>query len=230
MQYLTIDYWKDLAADIDFSDEETRRSAIKVGAAGALLALALIISFRAAGAGRPGQMHDIFAALSLEDVNAVREALESDDDAVHATDVEGNTPLHVAASYGSAPIVAALLDNGADADARNRSGLTPLAMAVREASKPVDVVQVLLARGARPDVSLPEGQTLLHVAARTPNLDPRVITLLAGSRTAPASTQLAARDASGRTPLELAVQNGDAKAAAAFRRIADGAASASARQ
>lgn len=48
---------------------------------------------------------------------------------VNARDKTGHTPLHVAAAYGTIPMVQLLLEHGSDVMARNERGLTPLAIA-----------------------------------------------------------------------------------------------------
>ncbi len=48
---------------------------------------------------------------------------------VHATDLEGNTPLHLAIQHLN--VVQTLLDYGADANALNDEGYTPLMLIQR---------------------------------------------------------------------------------------------------
>lgn len=56
------------------------------------------------------------------------------------------TPLHVAAKWGKANMVALLLDRGANIEAKTRDGLTPLHCAARSGHE--QVVDMLLERGA----------------------------------------------------------------------------------
>jgi truncated hemoglobin YjbI len=58
------------------------------------------------------------------------------------------TPLHQAARRGYAPVVAALLDHGANIEARDAKGQTPLRRAVN--CRQLPVVQLLIQRGANP--------------------------------------------------------------------------------
>eukprot|EP01065_Artemidia_motanka_P034998 TRINITY_DN42965_c0_g1_i1.p1 TRINITY_DN42965_c0_g1~~TRINITY_DN42965_c0_g1_i1.p1 ORF type:complete len:1568 (+),score=432.02 TRINITY_DN42965_c0_g1_i1:81-4784(+) len=61
----------------------------------------------------------------LEDMLSV-----SDDRAVAASDYDGRTPLHIAASLGFTDVARLLLDAGADVNARDFAGVTPLREAV----------------------------------------------------------------------------------------------------
>jgi ankyrin repeat protein len=75
---------------------------------------------------------------------------------VSAADNEGNTPLHVAASFGNLVACRYLAHHGAEIDARNASGHTPLwrALAVADESLPTygNPVSFLLDSGAEFDV------------------------------------------------------------------------------
>jgi ankyrin repeat protein len=51
---------------------------------------------------------------------------------VRAVDSNGNTALHAAASLGMDTVIQSLVDSGADINAKNKSGRTPLAMARRD--------------------------------------------------------------------------------------------------
>lgn len=53
---------------------------------------------------------------------------------VDARDDRGNTPLHAAARAGNRQAVRLLLEHGGDADALDKSGLTPLALALHQCS------------------------------------------------------------------------------------------------
>jgi ankyrin repeat protein len=70
---------------------------------------------------------------------------------VDAPTSSGATALHLASAAGSVPIVSALLDHQANIEAREREwGQTPLMFAA--SADRADVVNVLLARGAKPSV------------------------------------------------------------------------------
>ncbi|RNF22691.1 putative huntingtin interacting protein (HIP) [Trypanosoma conorhini] len=107
---------------------------------------------------------------------------------VNVRDTHGATPLHTAVARVSptdgdgdgdvAPVLAAegpnnliiafLLDNGADVNAHNTAGETPLMIAA--ATQNIAVVRILLAHGADPSLRDDLGNTVLHHAARHPHV------------------------------------------------------------
>jgi cytohesin len=72
------------------------------------------------------------------------------------------TPLHQAARRGSSSVAAALLDHGANIDARDGKGQTPLRRAVN--CRQLPLVQLLVRRGANPRAEDNRGVTPLDVA------------------------------------------------------------------
>lgn len=81
---------------------------------------------------------------------------------VNARDTFGQTPLHIAAYVGNAPLVDFLLKKGADADLADRNGRSPLHLAARRDHQ--KVVQLLMARGAQVNRKDIKGLTPLHLA------------------------------------------------------------------
>ena len=96
----------------------------------------------------------LFASINRGDFAAVQSSLDRGED-VHSKDPSGNSVLHQAATQGVVELGAFLIRYGADVNAVNGDGQTPLDFA-RSASKP-EFEQLLLAYGARsgtvPDVS-----------------------------------------------------------------------------
>jgi ankyrin repeat protein len=82
-----------------------------------------------------------------------------------ATAAASAGPLEDAAKSGDAEHARQLLDQGADPNERDGSGLTALHRAV--AARHHDVVALLVARGADVNLSTERGGTPLHVAAAT---------------------------------------------------------------
>jgi ankyrin repeat protein len=126
----------------------------------------------------------------------------------------GCTPLHLAARDGRVDMVQLLIERGADMNARNDRGATPLHYAAN--SRPVAIF--LLESKADPNARDNTGRTPLHWAARVGDMP--VITLLTAR-----GAQPNARDARGRTPLHDAALAGMTEAAQELlRRGADVAA------
>jgi hypothetical protein len=94
----------------------------------------------------------------------------------------GATALHYCARRNHVPVAAVLLDHGADVNARDRQGATPLMQAVVGTWAPPEyyrgdpgvshqeVVALLLRRGADPNLAMEEGRTPLTSVANSPTL------------------------------------------------------------
>jgi ankyrin repeat protein len=120
--------------------------------------------------------------------------VERDRSCVRLLGLRGQTLLHDAALVGEAELAAVLIRSGADPDAREAEGHTPLYRASTG-----DVARVLLAAGATADVaSGPTGGTALHQAARRGYVSVAQALLDHGAT-------IDARDAKKQTPLRRAV-------------------------
>ena len=128
--------------------------------------------------------------------------------------VDGWTALHLACSRGNARIVAALLEADASGDTVNVDdgfGCTPLVLA--SAGGHEGAVRALLARGALLDRKSRNGWTALHWAAQN-----RKAGVLGQLCAAPgAAAALAMRTVEGRTPLAIALANGECACSAVLR-------------
>ena len=89
------------------------------------------------------------------------------------------TPLMLAASYGPIEAVRVLLDAGANVNAKDVRGMTPLIFAVSSEVQDPELVKMLLARGARVEERSKAGETALDWAGKF-NRRP-VLALLGGS-------------------------------------------------
>ncbi|KAL4715914.1 hypothetical protein ACJJTC_013214 [Scirpophaga incertulas] len=110
------------------------------------------------------------------------------------------TPLHVAASLGSASCMKLLLDAGADVRAALGPGkATALHLAAEDGH--AECARLLLDHGARIDWPNLRGQTPLHLAALAQSVE--VVELLVSRR-----ANVKARDGDGRSPLHGAIVRG----------------------
>jgi ankyrin repeat protein len=123
------------------------------------LGLALVcFSLRAAEPPNPAP--DLFAAIRSHDMRTLG-ALLLGDAAISSRDPMGNTPLHAAALCGYSTAVSVLLRHGAEVNATNNAGATPLLYGAHHAG----IVRDLLAHAADPNIPSINGQTPLLAAA-----------------------------------------------------------------
>ncbi|HKR62373.1 MAG TPA: ankyrin repeat domain-containing protein [Thermoanaerobaculia bacterium] len=95
---------------------------------------------------------DLFTAVRAGDLASVAEILKRNPEAATARDANGATALHYAAEAGERGIVAALLDAGADINARDLAfGATPAGWAIeylrkRGALLGIEIADAIFAR------------------------------------------------------------------------------------
>jgi ankyrin repeat protein len=123
----------------------------------------------------PEPQLDVFEAAALGRTYRVVE-LVSADPALAAGYHEGDgfTPLHLAAYFGGAVVVRALLDAGADPDApaRSAAGMRALHSAAATGGRgDVEVARLLLDAGADVNARQHGGYTALHAAAHNGNAE-----------------------------------------------------------
>ena len=150
---------------------------------------------------------DFFEACALGDAARVTELIALDPSLPNRHSADGFTGLGFACFFAHADLARLLLDSGADPNlaARNALAVAPLHSAV--ATDLVPLIELLLARGAKPDPEEGSGMTPLHTAAGHGNR--RIIALLLA---AGAHRGHKARD--GRTPADIARQYGHTEIAA----------------
>jgi ankyrin repeat protein len=86
-------------------------------------------------------------------------------------DVDGFTPLHLAAQQGALSAARLLLDHGARVDAVDRFGNTPLWTAVFNSRGCGDLIALLRERGANPSHRNHSGLTPAALARKIANYD-----------------------------------------------------------
>jgi len=151
-------------------------------------------------------MPPIFTLIAAHDVEGVHTALARNHDLVKAVDLDGSTPLDKALAAGNEELIDLFLDAGAELNARNNAGATPLffALASRDKQAQVATMTKLLDRGADPNITLFDGTHLLHLLAEQCNAtDPRLLLVLNRVPDHPAI-----RDSQGRTPADIADATG----------------------
>ena len=119
--------------------------------------LVLVLTASARGADVP-----LVDAVKMGDSAIVRRLIADGADP-NAGEADGTTALHWAARRDDVEAASLLLDAGADVDAANRYGVTPLLLASENGTA---MVETFLAAGADPNVASPEGETPLMLSAR----------------------------------------------------------------
>lgn len=126
-----------------------------------------------------GADNPLLDAISVNDVSRVSRLLGESIDP-NTADVDGTTPLHLAARNDSLEIGALLLRSGANPSARNRYGVTPLYLAAVNGS--ARMIRALLDAGADANEVGTQGETVLMTASRTGRPDAVRTLLDAGAR------------------------------------------------
>lgn len=108
----------------------------------------------------PDPAREIIKAAKCGNTELVRVLLANDKSLVNARDKDGSTPLHCAVWKGHEPVVARLIEAGADVNAQNENdhwGTTPLHAAAH--ANQAAIAQVLIDHGADVNATDREGRT-----------------------------------------------------------------------
>ncbi len=145
--------------------------------------------------------------LLYADTKEIAELLIAKGADVDAMDMQGMTPLNMAASAGHTGIAKLLISKGANVNAKDNQGLTPLHRAETK-----EITELLIANGAYVIVKKGDnGWTPLHTAARTGRKE--VVELLIAK-----GTDFNAKNDDGHTPLDLAIEEDETETANLLRK------------
>jgi len=141
----------------------------------------------------------LMIAANTGSVDEVRLLLDKGVDVNAAEPSRGQNALMWAAAEGHSDVIDLLIKRGANVKAASKSGFTPLVFGINK--NDAKSTQLLLAAGADPNHTLPNGIKVLSVAAAAKS-SAAAIALLDGG----ADIHIA--DKTGNTPLHVAAQNG----------------------
>jgi ankyrin repeat protein len=143
---------------------------------------------------------NIFEASATGQTARVRDLLNTDPALLNAYAADGFHPLGLAAFFGNKETVAVLLHAGADVNQQSRESMKVSALHSAAAARRPDIVEMLLARGASPNVKAEGGITVFHEVAATGQLALAEMLLKHGG-------DVNAADNSGKTPLGHAINS-----------------------
>jgi len=157
-----------------------------------------------------------FTAAWDGNVARLRELLDAHPDLVHTHNGDGWTALHVASYSGQTDAVRFLLAREANVNAtsRNSRAVTAAHCAITgwQSGKRTEIAALLLTGGADPVAADPQGNTLLHVAAREGSLETMDLLIRRGLAINP-------RRKDGATPLRIAMDEGQLAVADLLRKL-----------
>ena len=139
----------------------------------------------------------IFAAAAKGQADELRSLIESDPVLLNAYSPEGFTPLGLAAFFGHAETVEALLAAGADPNLTSRESMKMPPLGSAMAVQRNDIARTLIEHGADVNGKAVNDLTALHTAAARGNLEAAKLLLDHGA-------DVNARSTDGKTPLDYA--------------------------
>ena len=149
---------------------------------------------------------DVFNCCVAGRTSEVLEEVDRDPYVLQAHSSDGWTPLHLAAFFGQADLANALLDRGADVNARSTNGMKNTPLHAAAAGGKTELVELLLKRGANANARQEGGFAALHSAAQAGNRDMVAVLLANGA-------DVNARADNNQSPLDLALSKGCAEVA-----------------
>jgi ankyrin repeat protein len=143
----------------------------------------------------------IFAAAIFGDAAEIETLLAGNRSLVNAVSPDGWLPLHLAAHFGHADAVRALLNKGSKVDAPSTNAMRNTALHAAAAGRSAAVAKLLLDAGADANARQTGGWTPLHSVAQSGDVEfARVLT--------EAGADVSARADNQQRPLDLALTKG----------------------
>lgn len=143
----------------------------------------------------------IFAAVIFGDAAEIETLLAGNRSLVNAVSPDGWFPLHLAAHFGHADAVRALLNKGAKVDALSTNAMHNTALHAAAAGRTPGVAKLLLDAGANANARQSGGWTPLHSVAQSGDVEfARVLT--------EAGADISVRADNQQRPLDLALTKG----------------------
>ncbi|MFL6352830.1 MAG: ankyrin repeat domain-containing protein [Bryobacteraceae bacterium] len=110
---------------------------------------------------------DFFSSCVAGRTVAVTDEIDQNGSLLKAHSDDGWTPLHLAAFFAYPDLANALLDRGADVDARSTNSMRNTPLHAAAAGGSIDLMRLLLERGADANAVQEGGWTALHAAAQS---------------------------------------------------------------
>lgn len=148
-----------------------------------------------------GPQLDVFTLCVAGHASAALAEIEKSPDLREAHSTDGWTPLHLAAFFGWPELANALIDKGAVVDSRSTNSMKNTPLHAAAAGGVVALVDLLLKRGANPNLTQQGGWTALHAAAQSGNRAMAETLLAHGAN-------LNQRADNNQTPLDMALLKG----------------------
>jgi ankyrin repeat protein len=148
-----------------------------------------------------GASLDIFTACMTGDTAAVEEMLAGNKSLVKLMSADGWTPLHLAAFFGQPGCASALLNSGADVNARSTNPMQNLPLHAGAAGRNFEVMKLLVDFGSPVNARQHGGWTALHAASQNGDISIAELLLTNGA-------DAKARADNNQAPLDLALTRG----------------------
>lgn len=140
------------------------------------------------------RFEDLFEAAEMDDFEAVQRIVQSEPVLIHGADEYEFSVLHAAVMTDNEVMVEFLINHGADVQAKNDEGITPLHIVLYP-----EIASLLIRHGADVNAAADDGSTPLHAQASDGEERLDVVEVLLQHGANPSLL-----DQSGQTPLDIA--------------------------